>query len=110
VPVNGRSGSPGSAPQLTIDDALRRATRAYNREAAAHPEKGLGPGNWYRPFDIAQRAIELMFPGIQEEDIELPEWEFPRLPTARQVVLYHLSNDPRPSSAQRSPENFASSD
>jgi hypothetical protein len=88
VPVNGNS--PGAVPQLTIEDALRRAIRAYNREAAAHPEEGLGPGDWYRPFDIAHRAIELMFPGIQEEDIELPEWEFPRLPTPRQVVLYHL--------------------
>ena len=92
MPVNG--SSPGS--QLTVDQALHRATRAHKHEAAAHLEEGLGWGDWYRPIHIAQRAVALMFPGIQEEDIELPEWELPRLPTPRQIVLYcHLETTGR---------------
>ena len=82
--------APASQP-VALDEALRKATRAYDAEAKANTgDSGPGPGDYYRPFDIAQRAIELMFPGIQEEDIELPAWEFPNLPSAREVVMHHL--------------------
>jgi hypothetical protein len=56
---------------MSIDAALRRAKTEYERDPATDADDS------FRPFDIATRAIQLMFPGMGEgcvlrwEDVDL---------------------------------------
>ena len=68
---------------MTLDAALRRATKEHD----GGPDAG---DVWRRPFDIAARAIVLMYPHTDPDEIELSAWEFPNLPKARTLVREYL--------------------
>jgi hypothetical protein len=40
----------------------------------------------YRPFAVATRAIQLMVPSAEDDEIELPPFEHPQVPAARTIV------------------------
>lgn len=64
--------------------ALPRATKDYERNPTTEASDP------YRLVDIATRAIQLMFPGTAEDDIELPAFAYPHVPSARAIVRQHI--------------------
>ena len=71
-------------PAMSLNVALRRATNDYERDPETEADDP------YRPFDIATCAIQLMFPGTEEDDIELPAFEYPHVPSARSIAREHI--------------------
>jgi hypothetical protein len=65
---------------ISLGVALRAARKDYERD---HKTAG---SDSYRLLDIATRAIQLLFPGTDEDDIDLPASEYPHVPSARSIV------------------------
>jgi hypothetical protein len=70
---------------ISLGVAPRAAHRDYDRDCKTDG------GDPYCSFDIATRAIQLMFrSGANEEDIELPSFEYSHVPSARSIVREHI--------------------
>jgi hypothetical protein len=72
----------------TVRTVLKQVEADYDREAEHDPRLGLDDP--YRPFDIATRAIKLLYPGTTDDQIELPAFKNPGVPSALTIVKGYI--------------------